>query len=266
MSRSPTARRRRPRAADAAIHRGSESGCPASRSIGDGPGEVAAGGGLEMRGQHRRAVDLGRFEEPASKFYHARSPFRAAQMRKFRAQLPRIFIERLWSISQRRKVEIEHPEACLLAESRLRAGCGRIRMIGQMIAGGRNGSRYPVAIFLRDSRVRAVPQPDSSRASLVVVAMNVIDAVVIRDSAGQQPGRARPGQSCLGRIESMAPPQGLEMPQTVVDASGPAHLGEQSVLGGIAEGNMLEEVLEFSPTHVFCHLSPPEMRPRSSSD
>ena len=46
-----------PAAADDPLHRGSESGCPASRSIGDGPGEVAAGGGLEMRGQHRRAVD-----------------------------------------------------------------------------------------------------------------------------------------------------------------------------------------------------------------
>src|SRR5271156_6868328 len=182
MSRSPYGARRRPRAAGGAVHRGSESGCPASRSIGDRPGEVAAGGGLEMRGEHRRTVDLGRLEETASKFHHARSPFRAAQMRKFRAQLPRIFIERLGRIAERREVEIEHPEACLLAESRLRAGCGRIRMIGQMIAGGRNGSRYPVAIFLRDGRVRAVPQPDSSRASLVVVAMNVIDAVVMPPS------------------------------------------------------------------------------------
>ena len=238
----------------------------ASRSIGDRPGEVAAGGGLEMRGQHRRAIDLGRLEETASKFLHARSPFRAAQMRKFRAQLPRIFIERLGRIAQRREVEIEHPEARFLAQSRLRARRGRIRMIGQMIAGGRNGLRYPVAIFVRDGRVRAVPQPDFSRASLIVVAMNVIDAVVIRDSAGQQPGRGRPGQSRLGRIESMAPPQRLEMMQTVVNAPGPAHLGEQLVLGGIAEGNMLEKVLEFSPTHVFCLLSPPEMRPRFSSD
>ena len=36
---------------------GAESGSPASSSIGDGPGEVAAGGGLEMRGQHRNVFD-----------------------------------------------------------------------------------------------------------------------------------------------------------------------------------------------------------------
>jgi hypothetical protein len=51
------------------------------------------------------------------------------------------------------------------------------------------------------------------------------------------------------------------MLKPVVNAARSAHLGEQSVLGGIAEGNVVEEVLEFSPTRVFCHLFPPEMRP-----
>ena len=58
----------------------------------------------------------------------------------------------------------------------------------------------------------------------------------------------------------MTPPEKFEMTDAVIEAIGLAHLVEQLPLGAIVERNVLEKVLESSPTRACRHVSLPERR------
>ena len=56
----------------------------------------------------------------------------------------------------------------------------------------------------------------------------------------------------------MTAPEKFEMPDAMIEAIRLAHLVEQSPFGTVVERNILEKVVEFSPTCACRHVSLPE--------